>query len=229
MSETKSRFAVLDGTALKLIAMVCMAFDHVGDNFFPDQIWMRIVGRIAMPLFAFCAAEGFSHTHDRGKYLKRMGLFALISEIPFDLVTAGKVLEFSHQNIMFSFLWAFLCLTLYERVANGASGAKRFFGVMILVAGVLLSVLLGLDYNMLGVGLIFIYYLLRERLLFVRNVLGMAYHLLLRNVGVYIFGLLGFLPVFLYNGKKGKGLKWLFYCFYPGHLLLIWLVRTLIQ
>ena len=184
---------------------------------------------LLMTLFAFCAAEGFSHTHDRGKYLKRMGLFALISEIPFDLVTAGKVLEFSHQNIMFSFLWAFLCLTLYERVAKGASGAKRFFGVMILVAGVLLSVLLGLDYNMLGVGLIFIYYLLRERLLFVRNVLGMAYHLLLRNVGVYIFGLLGFLPVFLYNGKKGKGLKWLFYCFYPGHLLLIWLVRTLIQ
>ena len=83
---------ILDGTALKLIAVTAMILDHVGDNFFPDQIWMRIIGRMALPIFAFCIAEGFSHTRDRRRYLYRMGLFALLSEIPFDLVTAGEVL-----------------------------------------------------------------------------------------------------------------------------------------
>ena len=91
-SSGKGIIGILDGTLLKLIAMISMVFDHVGDNFFPGQTWMRIVGRIALPVFAFCIAEGFSHTHDRMKYLVRMGIFALISEVPFDLVTSGKVL-----------------------------------------------------------------------------------------------------------------------------------------
>ena len=50
--KTKRDFRCLNGTALKLIAMVSMVFDHVGDNFFPEMTWMRIVGRIAMPIFA---------------------------------------------------------------------------------------------------------------------------------------------------------------------------------
>ena len=85
--EGKGRYKLLDGTMLKLIAMISMVSDHVGDSFFPDQIWMRIIGRMALPIFAFCTAEGFIHTHDRMKYLRRMGIFALISEIPFDLTT----------------------------------------------------------------------------------------------------------------------------------------------
>ncbi len=58
MKKTRS-LACLNGTALKLIAMVCMVFDHVGDNFFPEQTWLRVIGRIALPIFAFCVAEGF--------------------------------------------------------------------------------------------------------------------------------------------------------------------------
>ena len=55
-----------------------------------------------------------------------------------------------------------------------------------------------------------------------------VFHMALRNVGIYWFGLLGFLPILSYNGQRGRGLKWLFYLFYPGHLLLIWLVRTML-
>ena len=61
----KGAFPILDGTALKLIAVVSMALDHLGDNFFPGQTWMRVIGRMAMPIFAFCVAEGFIHTRDR--------------------------------------------------------------------------------------------------------------------------------------------------------------------
>ena len=78
MKTTMDRIQFLDGTALKVIALVSMVFDHVGDNFFPDQVWMRVIGRIAMPIFAFCIAEGFSHTRDKTKYLLRMLLIYLL-------------------------------------------------------------------------------------------------------------------------------------------------------
>ena len=203
-----------------------MILDHVGDNFFPDQIWMRIIGRMALPIFAFCIAEGFSHTKDRRRYLCRMGLFALLSEIPFDLVTSGKVLEFSHQNIMMTFFWAILGLMLYEQVRNRMHG--RILGAAVLLVFTVSSLFLGLDYQILAVGLIILYYLLRNKAPLINNLAAMAYHVLLRNVGIYWFGVLGFVPVLLYNGKRGRGLKWFFYLFYPLHLLAIYILKELL-
>ena len=228
MKEHKP-WQVLSGTALKLIAMISMVFDHVGDNFFPEQTWMRVIGRIALPIFAFCVAEGFCHTRDRWKYLRRMGVFALVSEIPFDLVTAHKLLEFSHQNIMLTFFWAILGLLCYEAVRKKLSKGGAVLGALVLLFFAGSSLLLGMDYNFLAVGLIFLYYLLRDKALVWRHAAGMAFHALLRNKDIYWFGLLGFLFLFLYNGKKGRGLKWLFYLFYPGHLLLIWGVKLLLS
>ena len=89
--------------------MISMVFDHVGDMFFPDAMWPRMIGRLAMPVFSFCIAEGFTHTKDKKKYLCRIGIFALISEIPFDLAFEGKV-GFSHQNIMLAFFLAVAAL-----------------------------------------------------------------------------------------------------------------------
>lgn len=219
-------YQFLDGTTLKLLAMISMIFDHVGDNFFPGQTWMRIIGRIAMPIFSFCLAEGFVHTRNRRKYLMRMGLFALISEMPFDLVVSGKVLEISHQNIMFTFLWALLGLSCFEKLTEKKTRAGYAAGAALLLVFTGTSLVLGLDYNMLGTGLVFIFYLLRNKAHILRCLGGAVYHVLLRNMGIYWFGLLGFLPILCYNGKKGRGLRHLFYVFYPAHLLLIWLVRT---
>ena len=227
--EIPKRFRVLDGTTLKLIAMASMVLDHVGDSFFPDQVWMRVLGRIAMPVFAFCISEGFAHTHDKQRYLLRMGIFSLVSEVPFDLVTAGVPLESSHQNIMATFFWAIRGLMLFERITGeGAPKSREAAGFIMLAVFAMLSVLLGLDYNMLGCGLIFVFYLLRGKGLEIEAAAGAVYHALLRNMGIYWFGLLGFLPILSYNGQRGRGLKWLFYLFYPGHLLLIWLVRTML-
>ena len=227
MKERKP-WQVLNGTALKLIAMVSMVFDHVGDNFFPEQTWMRVIGRMALPIFAFCVAEGYLHTRNRKKYLLRLGVFALVSEIPFDLVTAGKLLEFGHQNIMLTFFWAILGLLCYDALREKLKKGGLVLGIFVLLLFAGASLILGLDYNFLAVGLIFLYYLLRDKAPLWRNAVGMAFHAMLRNVGIYWFGLLGFLFLFLYNGKKGRGLKWLFYLFYPGHLLLIWGIRLLL-
>lgn len=224
MKEKRS-YAFLDGTTLKLIAMISMVFDHVGDNFFPGQTWMRIVGRIAMPIFAFCIAEGFTHTRDRKKYLLRMGVFALVSELPFDLLTAGR-LGFAHQNVMVTFFLAILALLCYDRITGGRRSPGRVaLGIGAVLAFMALALILRTDYSFYGVGLVFLFYVLREKKLWLRNLAGMIYHALSQNVGIYLFGLLGFLPLFFYNGKKGRGLKWLFYIFYPGHLLLLWLLK----
>ena len=117
------KLQVLDGTALKLIAMVSMVIDHVGAVFFPAAAWMRMVGRLAMPLFSFCVAEGFAHTRDKKKYLLRMGVFALLSEVPFDLAFEGRVGP-GHQNIMLTFFLALLALTLYDRIRGGADAER---------------------------------------------------------------------------------------------------------
>ena len=225
------RIQFLDGTMLKIIAMVSMVFDHVGDNFFSDAIWMRVIGRIAMPVFAFCVAEGYEHTHDRIKYLRRLLLFGVISEIPFDLVTAGKIAAFGHQNIMFSFSWAILGLMCLDRVLTKADRKwkKTLFtalAVLVFCAG---AIMLRLDYSMLSVLLIFTYHLMQDKEVWIRNTAAAAVCALVNNVGIYVFALLGFIPVYFYNGKRGKGIKWLFYVFYPGHLLLIWALRALLR
>lgn len=226
MAEKKYQF--LDTTQLKLTALFTMVLDHVGDNFFPDQLWMRAAGRIAMPVFAFSTAQGYRHTRNKIRYLVRMTVFALVSEMPFDLVTAGRISDFSHQNIMFTFAWAIAGLMLYEKIIrDGSSKGRNAAGAAVLLLFCLLSVFLRLDYSLLASGLVFIFYVSGSKSLFRGNILGMLYHVICRNMGIHWFGLLGFVPLFLYNGKRGRGLKWLFYVFYPGHLLLIYLIRSL--
>ncbi len=147
--EKENRLGFLDGTMLKLIAMVSMVFDHVGDALFPEAAWMRIVGRIAMPIFAFCVAEGLSHTSDKYRYLARLGIFALVSEVPFDLFASGKVLEFSHQNIMFTFALAVAALIVYDKFAEKGKDMQLAL-ILMLISTMLLSIIIHLDYSFLG-------------------------------------------------------------------------------
>ena len=222
----KRSWQLLNGTVLKLLAMLSMVFDHVGDNFFPDQKWMRILGRIAMPLFAFATVEAYLHTRNRKKYLLRLLLMGLISEIPFDLVLFGKPFEFSHQNIMLTFAYAILGLLCYDRIKGDRKISVP--GLLVLLLFMFSSIFLFLDYNMVALTVIYVFYLLREKPLWIRNLIAMAIYFLFRNKGIYALGLLGFLPIFLYDGQRGKGLKWLFYLFYPGHLLLIYLLMRIL-
>lgn len=219
---------ILDGTALKLIALVSMVIDHLGDNFFPSLTWMRAIGRIAMPVFAFCIAEGYIHTRDRQSYLLRMGVFALISEIPFDLAHSGR-LDLSQQNIMFTFFLALSALTLFDYLTNRFEGTQGLvLGVGAVAAIAIGSVFLRTDYNFSAIGLVFIFYLLRDQSTFVRDASGAAFLALVRNVGIYRWSILGIIPIALYNGKKGRGLKLFFYVFYPAHLLVLYLVKLLV-
>ena len=235
MEEQHKTYRVLDGTVLKIIAMIGMVFDHVGDMFFPGVMWLRMIGRLAMPIFSFCIAEGFAHTRDRKKYLFRIGVFALISEIPFDLAFEGRI-GFSHQNIMLTFFLSIVGLMLFDRIRGGrdtdgkqARIGKTALGVLAVAAAAAVSLLLHADYTVFAVIAVFLFYVFRQKHPLIRSGVGVAFLALTRTVGYYCATGFSLIPLALYNGKKGRGLKWLFYVFYPGHLLLLAAVKYFLR
>ena len=222
------KLRILDGTSLKLIAMISMVFDHVGDMFFPGALWMRMIGRLAMPLFSFCIAEGYAHTKIKHRYLLRMGVFALVSEIPFDLAFEGRV-GLGHQNIMLSFFLAILALMVFDRIRGEGkehAAGKTLLGILCVCAVAVLALVLRADYTLFAVLAVFLFYVLRNRHPLLRCGVGVGFLALTRTVGYYRATGLSLIPLLLYNGKRGRGLKWLFYAFYPGHLLLLYLLKT---
>ena len=96
--------AGLSAMTLKYIAMATMLVDHMGYVLFPWILWLRCVGRIAFPIFAFQIAEGCIRTHDRRRYALRLLLFAVLTEVPFDLAFSGQVLYLGYQNVLWTLL-----------------------------------------------------------------------------------------------------------------------------
>lgn len=233
--NSMKKYQILDGTTLKIIAMISMVFDHTGDVFSPNVMWPRMIGRLAMPIFSFFIAEGFAHTRDKKRYLGRLGLFALISEIPFDLAFDGR-LGLGHQNIMLTFFLAGLALMLFDRIrgGNGSEGeripvVKTVLGVFAVAGIAALALLLRADYTVFAVIAVFLFYVLRQKHPLLRSGVGVAFLALTRTIGYYAATGFSFIPLSLYNGQKGKGLKWLFYIFYPGHLLLLAALKHILR
>lgn len=191
-----------------------MALDHTGAVLYPSQIWLRCLGRIAFPIFCFLIVEGFFHTHDVRRYMGRIGVFALISEIPYDLAFRGVPLEYAHQNVFFTLLIGIGMMVLLER--NREWPVKA----VILLLAMWLAVLIRSDYNFRGILLIFVFYIFHEsRWLAVTA--GGLWNFLYQGV-IQKYGVLSVLPLALYNGERGRKMKYFFYIFYPAHLLLLY-------
>ena len=204
----------LDSFQLKCIAIVSMALDHTGAVLYPSQIWLRCLGRIAFPIFCFLIVEGFFHTHDVRRYMGRLGVFALISEIPYDLAFRGVPLEYAHQNVFFTLLIGIGMVVLLER------NRERPVKAVILLLAMWLAVLIRSDYNFRGILLIFVFYIFHEsRWLAVTA--GGFWNFLYQGV-IQKYGVLSVLPLALYNGERGRKMKYFFYIFYPAHLLLLY-------
>ena len=101
---------------LHIIAMTLMLMDHLWATLLPAQEWLTCVGRVAFPLFAFMAVEGYFHTHNFRKYAFRMLIFAIISEVPFDLMYGGTCFYPVHQNVIWTLLMSLLGIHLREIV-----------------------------------------------------------------------------------------------------------------
>ena len=205
---------------LKMIALVAMVCDHVGLIFFPEWIVFRIIGRISFPIFAYVLVEGFLYTRDIKKYLFRLGLLSLVSEIPFDLMASGRVLEFGHQNVFFTLTLGILALWLMSRTINPI--------LQLIYAGAIMVVsnLLHVDYRQFGVLLIIWFYYWRSTKWV--KYLGAAVIMVLLKGWTGVYTIPSLIPMLLYNEKQGPKWKWFFYIFYPVHLLVIWGISLLL-
>ena len=118
----------ISAAALHIIAMTFMLMDHLWATLLPAQDWLTCIGRIAFPVFAFMTVEGYFHTHNLKKYMLRLLLFALISEIPFDLMYGGTWFYPIHQNVIWTLLMGLLGIHLMETVLKNQTSmsAMRF-------------------------------------------------------------------------------------------------------
>lgn len=243
--ETENIKRGLSGSTLKIIAIITMFIDHIGAAIFENStiaayimskgestylIWglinlaLRLIGRIAFPIFCFLLVEGFLHTSNVKKYALRLGAFCLISELPFNLAFFGELFHSGHQNVFFTLLIGLLVLIgLKQFEGDGLkNGIPRMLCV---IAGALLAILLKTDYAAFGVCVIVLFYLFRTRPV-LRDVTTML--TLVICSFLEITGLFALIPIHMYNGKRGISMKYFFYLFYPGHILLLYGVRQLL-
>ncbi len=210
----------LSSSSLKLIAVISMLIDHMGFVLFPQYPLMRAIGRLAFPIYCFLITEGAAHTSNWKRYALRLFLFALISEIPFDLAMGGRWIDGSYQNVFWTLLLGLLAIELYEKKTYLA-----YAGIVVLV---LAGNLLGTDYGSEGVLLIWLLHVVRKDDIRWAAVVAAVWCLCFG--GVQQWGMISALFLLLYNGKRGwsgLAIKYAFYAFYPIHLLVLYAAALL--
>ena len=251
LTVNNKSFGLLNANTLRLIACILMLMDHAWATVIPGSDWLTYAGRMAFPIFAFQIAEGFFHTSDFKKYARRLFIFALISEIPFNLMYASSIIYPFHQNVMFTLLLGLLAIKSLDNIRIACSGrslriwnssqVKAFILGIIKAALCVLAAGIGFtDYGMTGVLTIILFYLCRGfRLAPLVQLAGMVYINCFAIMGRTIpltlgsisfdfptqgFAVLSLIFIWLYNGKKGhssKVLQYSFYAFYPVHMLIL--------
>lgn len=208
----------LNNFTLKMIAIISMIIDHIGYVFFPEELIFRAFGRIAFPIFCFLLVEGFHHTRSHLNYLIRLGIFALISEVPFDLALFGEFFAFQRQNVFITLALGLCAIFCLEEM-----NTKRLFSIpfALILCAALFS---HSDYSVGGVILICVFYLTRE-MPWVRFLLcALTLYMFFGQFELY--GVLAMIPITFYNGKRGPSIQMVFYWFYPVHLLVLYLLDT---
>ena len=238
----------LTGNTLKLIAIFTMLIDHIGAavieagilssndmarmmailetergmQWYLADIVLRLIGRLAFPIFCFLLVEGFTHTGNEAKYARNLLLFALISEIPFALAFFGRLFFPGAQNVYFTLFLGVEMMCFLKKYA----GRPVIQGAAV-AAACGLSVLLKSDYSYMGILMIASFYLLRNRRttqLILAGILAAAESLTLFGAAA-----LALIPIARYNGERGKlRLKYFFYWFYPVHIMALYLLRCLL-
>ncbi len=214
-------------SVLKYIAIITMLIDHIGVLFVKEMSLelynsCRMIGRLAFPIFCFCLVEGFLHTSSFWKYMFRIALFAVVSEIPFDLFISGKPFAFTSNNVMFTLLIAlFVIYGISKLTFRGLKGMLLTF--LIVSVGMLSAYLLKTDYSYKGILLVvFIYLGMNDRaMMYITGTIT----LWLGGSYLGMTGPLAFIPIHFYNGQRGRQMKYLFYVFYPTHMLLLGFIK----
>ena len=211
----------LSASALKYLALLAMTADHIAVICRPVP-GFRTFGDLAFPLFAFLLVEGFFHTRDRRCYGRRLLLAAVVSEIPYDLAIRGKIWDFSSQNAMITMcicLVMLKCLDLFKETSGFTGGMLK---VLILIAAIVWVSIFRAEYGLCMVLLVFVFYVFESKNV-LKTVLGCIISLM------YVTGPIAFYGIWCYTGeRKDRINKYVYYAFYPLHLLVLGVIANYI-
>lgn len=220
----------MNGSILKIIAILSMLVDHscevlshfftswtspdMGDNIY--RFGRGVIGRLAFPIFCFLLVQGFLHTKDRKKYALRLGIFAIISELPFDLAFFRDTFYWEHNNVFLTLFLGLTALIFIEKLQE-----KPVISGFLVIGISWLAELIHTDYGAFGVLLIVLLYFAGQNPSFLLPLGALTFMVFPMGSSA----ILSFVLMCLYNGKRGLRLKYFFYLFYPVHLLLLHALR----
>lgn len=199
----------LNAYQLKWIALITMTIDHIGYFIFPDQLWIRMIGRIAFPIFAFLVANSYRYTKNKKRYALTMLGFALA--VLFIPSIWGYELP---ANIFFTLFFGFMSIYALDK--------KQPWHFIWIILGVILS---NPDYGWYGVFLIPLFYYTKKEFLWIFFIL---YNIILINIQplswVQYFSIMALPFIYSYNNQKGKSMKYFFYFYYPIHMAVLYYI-----
>ncbi len=230
---------------LKVIALITMTIDHFSILVLEDFSGiLRVIGRIAFPIFAFQLVEGYVHTSNKYKHFMLLLIFGIISQIPFGMAFYPYLADKS-LNIFFTLLLGFMAMYCYDsfklwlstKKSNFIKKHSHIFSIVAMIPFIILGELFHVDYGYWGVLVICVFYLFRDckktlllplayliiciikyyKVIFTNNILTL-------NFANFITTYLTILIIAMYNGKQGKKVKYLFYIYYPLHILILYLI-----
>ncbi|MEE0954529.1 MAG: TraX family protein [Eubacterium sp.] len=229
----KLRF--LDGTAIKLIAILSMTLDHIGYLFFPEQVWWRIAGRLAFPVFAWMIAEGCYYTRNIRRYLARVFVLAIICQAAY--TAADRSL---YINVLITLSLSILLIIVYQKLQEKLTAGRILVFAAVMAGDIFLTRILprlvpavgfAVDYGFFGTIMPLTIYALhgKDKI----RIPACAANLLLLCIGApafQIWGLAALALFIFYNGKPGKfRMKYFFYLYYPAHLLVLYGLSLLLE
>lgn len=225
----------INGAQLKYIAFASMFIDHFNKAIITPFLTgtgpmviittiFDILGRIAFPIFAFMIVEGFFKTKSQWKYLRNLLIFAVISEIPYDMFQSAEFVNTWSQNILWGLALGLFTIMVIDRLKDYIKKRPLWIFVSLLIVALssLGSMLISSDYEYYAIIIIYLYYLFYDKRLVAS---GLGYLVIIKE----IYAILGFATVLLYNGEKGKQNKIFNYLFYPVHLLIFGIIRMVFK
>lgn len=213
--------------------MVSMAIDHIGAYLFPHVLWLRVVGRLAFPIYAFLIAEGCRHTRSMGRYLGTMAAMAAVCQAAYFFA-----MDSLYMCILVTFSLSIGLIALQKYVEKQPSLFSRIlafsgFVVAFFLCEVLPKLLPGtdyrIDYGFIGVLVPVAIYGAKDKTGQITTCLLALSCLAAFSYKLQWWSLVAVIPLMLYNGQRGKrNMKWFFYLFYPAHLLVIHSISLLL-
>lgn len=207
---------------INIIALTTMLIDHIGSTFFPDIIIFRIIGRLSFPLFALGIAEGYKRTKNFNCYAIRLFLIAIVSQVPFNLLFSNKQL-----NVCFTLFISLITLKIYD---------SKLFNI--LKFGLILSVMalaqvLNLQYSFYGILTVMLFYMFNntDKVVYYQFILTIISILIIKYDPIQLFSVLSSIIVLIINLYKNNDFKInkvFRYCFYPGHLFILFILKEVI-